>query len=448
MKGLILIYAVAGLGSIAALRAPIIGLFIYVGFAVLRPEGIWGWAGDLSGISLVVGLATLAGWVLHGFGSLRVGRGRVIVACLVLFFVWAAISAYSARDTSVAYDSLVQMAKFVMPFLIGVTLLETESHSRAMLWLIVLAQGYVGFEMNLAYLRGYNLAGEGFAGMDNNCFGVSLVSSVGPAIALGLGARKWYERLLCIIATGFIIHTTLLTFSRGAMVGLLVVGGMAFVIMPKRPKYLAAIALALLLAIRFTGPQLMERYASAFAESDQRDGSAESRLDLWRDCLRLAEEQPIFGVGPANFSVVASSIGWTEGKQAHSVWMQTLAETGFPGVTLLVLFFGLTVLKLWPIARMKQTEETRYQIAIATGIITSIVGFMVAGQFVSLAGLEIPYYMAMIGVVLLKLPQASTESVEPATPIKVTGLPRRPSFGLHPAPTVGRSFATAPPVRR
>ena len=87
MKGLILIYGVAGLGTLAALWRPAIGLYVYVAFAVLRPEGIWGWAGDLSGISLVVGIATLVGWFLKAFGTRQFGRGRIIVFALLAFFV-------------------------------------------------------------------------------------------------------------------------------------------------------------------------------------------------------------------------------------------------------------------------------------------------------------------------------------------------------------------------
>jgi probable O-glycosylation ligase (exosortase A-associated) len=347
-----------------------------------------------------------------------------------VFFVWAAFSAMQASDKDVAYDSLITMAKFVMPFLIGVTVLETEEQSRWMLWVIVLAQGYVGFEMNLAYLKGYNLAGDGFAGMDNNCFGVALVSTVGPALALVMGAKKWWERVLGTTAAALMLHTILLTFSRGALVGLLVVGATAFVIMPKRPKYIAALGLTLIVAIRFTGPQLAERYSSTFVSADERDSSSESRIDLWRDCFDIAVGRPLFGVGPANFPVVAKDRGWTEGKQAHSVWMQTLAENGFPGVAALFIFFALAVVKLWPLARMKQTPENRYTVAVATGIITSIAGFMVAGQFVSLAGLEIPYYTAMVGVVLLK-------SAKPSSPVAVrqstalrTSAPRMPRFAI------------------
>ena len=82
MKGLILIYLITVLGSIAAIRKPIIGLFIYVGFAVLRPQFIWGFAGDFSGISLYVGIATLIGWVFSGLGSKKIGPGKSSLAGL------------------------------------------------------------------------------------------------------------------------------------------------------------------------------------------------------------------------------------------------------------------------------------------------------------------------------------------------------------------------------
>jgi O-antigen ligase len=162
------------------------------------------------------------------------------------------------------------------------------------------------------------------------------------------------------------------------------------------------------------------------AESEERDGSAESRLDLWRDCIKLAMENPMFGIGPGNFPVVAASLGYTAGKQAHSVWMQQLAETGFPGVLALVLVFSLSVVKLWPLASQRLTDENRSQVAVASGLIMSIVGFGVAGQFVSLGGLEIPYYSAMIGVVLLKQHRAIHPAPASVRPLVQTARPQPP----------------------
>ena len=194
MKGLILIYAITVFGTVGALRAPIVGLFVYVGFAVLRPQFIWGWAGDFESISLYVGIATLVGWVFNGFGSRKIGPGQSIVLALVVSAAWMALSATQAVDKDAAYATLYPMLKFVVPFLIGVSVIDSERHARGMLWVIVLAMGYVSFEMNLEYLRGFNISAEGFGGMDNNCFGVALVTTIGPAIALGLGAKNWYER--------------------------------------------------------------------------------------------------------------------------------------------------------------------------------------------------------------------------------------------------------------
>jgi len=407
MKGLILVYLIAGAGSVGALFAPVIGLSVYVLFAVLRPQFIWGFAGDFNGISRWVGLATLAGWALHGFGSLKVGRGKSIVGLLILFTLWSVASATQAIDKDIAWAQFEPMAKYIMPFLIGVTLIQDQYWSRVMMWVLVGAQGYVGFEMNLAYTRGWNVAAEGFGGMDNNCFGVALVATIGPAAALMLGAKTWRERILAAVAGALILHTTLLTFSRGAMVGLLLVGATAFIIMPKRPKYVAVLLICGLVTIRLVGPQLAARYATALAQEEDRDESAESRLELWADCWKVIKERPLFGVGPGNFRVVAAELGWPPGKQAHTTWLQTGAENGAPGMILLLLFFGTAVVKLWPMARAKLTEENREQVVMASGVIMCVVGFMISGQFVSLGGLEIPYYATMIGVSLLRQQQTA-----------------------------------------
>src|SRR3954470_17939119 len=103
MKGLILVYAIATFGSVGALASPIIGLFVYVGFAVLRPQFIWGFAGNFEGISFYVGVATLIGWLAHGCGSLKLGSGRSIVMAMVAFVVLFLLSAIQAFNTTVAY---------------------------------------------------------------------------------------------------------------------------------------------------------------------------------------------------------------------------------------------------------------------------------------------------------------------------------------------------------
>jgi hypothetical protein len=428
MKGLILTYILALSATVAGFRYPALGLLGYVFFAVLRPHFLFGFAGEIASISDWIGTAMLIGWALNGFGSWRFGRARGVVIALFIFIGWFVLSATQAINPSLAFASIVPLSKFMLPVVMGLTLLEDAASRRRILWAIVLAQGYVGFEMNLEYLRGFNIAAEGFGGMDNNCFGAGLVATIGPAVALAIASRTWIERIAASAAAALILHTILLTFSRGAMVGMLAVGATAIIMMPKRPKNLAALAVALAIAIRFTGPQLAERYSSVFVSAEERDASAASRLDLWRDCLLVVSEFPIFGVGPANWRVISAQYGWPAGKSAHSVWMESAAEVGIPGALALLSFFGIAALKLWPIARRKVTPENRMDIAVANAGVLSAVGFIAAGQFVSVAGLEVPYYVVMVGAGLLK-----SESRKRATEAAAAPVPAPPQAYVPPA---------------
>jgi len=412
MKGLLFTYALTAFGVIGAIRSPVIGLYVYVAFAVMRPQFLWSFAGDLDGISWAVGVAMLASWAARGFGKWQFGRGRGAVIALLAFGFWAALSALQARYSAPAQVFLTEMLKYVLPFLVGVTTLRGDKDARTLLWVIVVSQGYVAYEMNMSYFAGYNRAQDaGFGGMDNNCFGVALVGTLGPAMALVLSSKTWKARGVAALCAAFILHTILLTFSRGAMVGMLAMLFLSIFMMPLRPRNLAAVLVVALLALRLTGPQLMARYRSVGAE--QLDGSADSRIELWKDCWEVALANPIFGIGPENWPRIAHEFGWPALKSAHSAWMQAMADLGFPGFLLLFSFYMLGAIRLWPMAvGFRRGVDGRTAI-LASGVIMSLVGYMVSAQFVSLQGLELPYYVMIAGVALLK------ESPQPA-PAAVT----------------------------
>lgn len=435
MKGLVLTYVITALATVGALRSPLIGLYVYVGFAVLRPQALFGWAGDMNYLSLSVGTAMLIGWAGQGFGSWNFGRARPVVVALLLFFGWLVLSAFFALNTERAFKQVSYLARVVLPVLVGATMIREEKHWRRLLWTIVLCQGYVGLEMHIEYLiKGRNSAHLGFAKMDNNFFALSLVTTLGPAVALAIASRRWWERGLAALSSALILHTTLLTFSRGGMVGLLAVGAVAIVMMPKRPKYIGAILLTAMLAVWLTGPELAARYGTTLSGRDDRDASAQSRIDLWRDCLRVIRQYPVLGVGPANWRVIANRYGWPPGKSAHSVWMEMAAEIGIPGALFMLMFFCLAAMKLWPIARARAPDADPYAQALAGGTVLSVVGFAVTGQFVSAPFLEGPYYVVMAGVGLLaamaatkaaaRAPVTSPASRFLVSPRPVRGMPR------------------------
>ncbi len=301
----------------------------------MRPQYIWGFAGNFAGISQWVGVALLAGWALRKFGGLRFGRSSAAVGALIAFTLWVGPGIDRRPCTPRARSTgTIELLKVTLPLVAGMTLLTRPTAVRWMLWTIVLAHGYIGYEMNdWYYRRGTNFISEyGFGGMDNNSFGLSLVTALGPAVALGLAARKWPERILAFTCTALILHTIILTYSRGAMLGLIATVFVAFLIFPKRPSTLAATLVVALLAARLAGPAVVARFDTVFADSESRDGSAQSRVDLWRACWMSPSVTRCLVWAPATFPIVAADYGFTNGKEAHSTWMQTLAETGFPGV--------------------------------------------------------------------------------------------------------------------
>lgn len=387
-------------GAVVALFQPLVGLVIYIIFSLMRPQQIFGFAGDLSGISNVIGIATIVGWVLKGTGNWDLRRAWPYVWLLLGFFAFTCVSAFFAANQPVAQDYVIQRLKVVVMFLIGITMLDSMTWVRRLAWAMVLAQGYVGFEMNLSYARGYNMAAEhGLLG-DNNSFAISQVAGIGPAIFLGLAAREWWKKAAAFACAALMLHTVLLTFSRGGMLALVVTGIVVFVMMPKRPSMLLALVVTSLLTFRLMGPQVTERFMTTFVESEERDGSAESRLLLWEDCLELVQRHPLIGVGPSHFPLIAHEFGWPAGKSAHSLWTQSAAELGLPAFLCL---FGFNVLGLWRgvvLARRHAKDELGL---MGLYVFSGMGGFMVAAQFVSIEGLELPYFTVLIAAAVMKL---------------------------------------------
>jgi len=420
MKGLILSYLLAYGGGVVALFFPLVGLCIYTAFSIARPQMLYGWAGDMSGLSRVIGLAVLIGWAFKTFGSWQLKQIRTPVFALCCYFACLLMSAVSASHQAVAWDSVVEQFKYFLPFLAGVTLVRSRREVSALAWTIVLAQGLVGFEMNLSYLRGFNQARElGLLG-DNNTFAVSLVTVIGPALFLSLLAGRLWQKALAFACSALILHTVLLTFSRGGILSLIVAGAAIVLVMPKRPGYLVAMVLVAALAVRLTGPQVLARFQTSFAQADERDFSAQSRLDLWKDCFHVMMSNPLTGVGPRHWPLVAERYGWPAGKAAHTFWLEVGAEIGLPGMLSLIVFFVSSLFCAWRLARRR---DDPWLASMGGFAFTGLVGFMFGAQFVTSEGNEVPFFIALVGLTALELAGETTDSTQESKAV-VRQLPR------------------------
>jgi probable O-glycosylation ligase (exosortase A-associated) len=413
MKGLIFTYLLTVTGVVGGVFNPYIGLLVYVCLSIVQPPSMWPWAVSPESFSRLVALSMLAGWALRGFGNWRFGRAGTIVTMLLGYWMWMAGSAALAGNQKLAWSIVLFHAKIILPFLVGLTLIESPRQLKWLAWVIVLSQGYLAFELNLSFYGGYNRVWEeGFAGMDNNTVAIAMVTSVGLAFFLGLGTNRLWLQGLAFGSAALMAHVILFSYSRGGMLALALTGIMAFFLIPKKPRHYLAFALAVALALRLAGPEVRERFLTTFAESGARESSAQSRLDLWRDALDTALGRPVFGVGPDNWGLIASAYGWPEGKEAHSLWMQCAAELGFPGLLMLASFYGLCIVRLWPLTREETPVPDPWIRDAARMVIAALFGFAVSAQFVTIKMMEVQFYIALIGLGVLRL--APAEEPAPA----------------------------------
>jgi O-antigen ligase len=112
-------------------------------------------------------------------------------------------------------------------------------------------------------------------------------------------------------------------------------------------------------------------------------------------------KHPLFGIGQEHWRTVAEKVyGWPPNKEAHSLWFQTGAELGIPGVTFLFLFYYLTVMRAWRASRQTMVS---WMPTLARVMIVSLTGFGVSAAFVTVDGFELPYYVALLGACGVKL---------------------------------------------
>lgn len=170
---------------------------------------------------------------------------------------------------------------------------------------------------------------------------------IGMAIPVALGffllADK-SERWKWLAAIGLLILVDLLTFSRGAYVGLLGASLVWFMtsnwlkhLILKRKMLVMAWGVLFFGLLFFT--PFPHRFYSSFS---QYDGSNIERIRLWHEAINHIAEQPLLGVGVGNYPlVVKPSATYRDPIYVHNLYLDIAVEIGGLGLAFfLLLLFG------------------------------------------------------------------------------------------------------------
>src|SRR5262249_19805539 len=136
----------------------------------------------------------------------------------------------------------------------------------------------------------------------------------------------------------------------------------------------------------------LNRMSTIGTYEDVGDASALGRLYFWRVALHMAADYPT-GIGLFNFPERYDEYDSTGGqygpkRAVHNSHLQVLTETGWAGALFWVFLF-LTAFRICFRVRRQTsnqtTPEAHLYLTVANATLSSMVGFLVGGMFVSMA---------------------------------------------------------------
>lgn len=409
MKGYLFVHLMTFLGMSLSLFYPFVGIVIYILFAVLYPPALWYYSipptlfGSQFGYSEVVAYPTIVGWIMNHCGNWDFGKALLPIGLLAMYVIWITISLAATHWTPSGEVIILMNIRLFLAMLIVITLCNSTYQMKWVIWALIFGSGFVAYELNISYWQGFDrLQLLGYAGMDNNFFAVTMVVGAALAFFEGMNQKNPLLKAIAFFMALLQIHVIFFSMSRGGMLGLCVVGFTTFLILPKTGENLLIFFIIVVLGIQLAGPSVRERFMTTFVDEAERDESAQGRIDAWLRCLTVMQDKPLMGVGVKNWLSYSRSHFGVH-LEAHSTWMQTGADSGIPALLFQLGFFLVILKRLLPFAR-GTIEVADPQLKIyAQMVLVALVGYCITAQFVSLYTMEITYYTAAIGVIIIKL---------------------------------------------
>lgn len=390
-------------------------LFLFTAILYARPGEFYP-SPLTASMALIVALATLGFFIptqLSLEGTLT-ARPRE-VNLVLLFSLTALLSVPLAINPPIALGQFTgTFIRCVVIFIVIVNVVRTEARLKGLLFLALAAgiwlslQAINDYRLGLMTVEGYRVSGRGTGIFGNtNDMALHLVTMLPISIALLFGARGTGRKILYGACGALMIGAIVLSYSRGAFLGLIVV--FIFFTVRLGGRHRLDILLAVL-AVTVVGIVLAPsgyggRLLSIFAPSLDPGGSSEARRgELFRS-IYIALRHPLLGIGMGNYQPEMSYRGLV----THNSYTQVAAELGMAALVCYVTFIVSPLRKLGQIARetfaVRRNSSFYY---LAVGLQASLVAYMVSSFFLSVSFNWYIFYLVGYAVCLRRLYEAET----------------------------------------
>jgi O-antigen ligase len=393
------------------------GLFLFTFVLYFRPYEFFPALSWMTTIAFWIAFSTLAIFVptqLGLEGSIT-SRPREVILILLLV-VTALLSIPFALDHWVAWGNFTEYLKVVVMFIVMVNVVRTEKRLRALLLLGLAAGCFLSVgAINDYRLGNLGLEGRRIAGIIGGIFenpndlALHLVTMIPISVGLMFATRSFLKKGAYILCSLLMVLGVIVTLSRGGFLAL--VGSISFLIWKLTPRGRPVVVVLGLLAIL----AMVSIAPSAFRSriSTTQDESAMARFDDLKRSVFLMVRHPLLGVGMGNYSLYSN-----RAKATHNSYTQVGAEMGIAAALIYLLF---VVAPLKPLRRIElehfgmKKKPRFYYLAIA--LQASLIGYMLASFFASVAYLWYVYYLVAYALCLRQIYQAQSQNANSAVTI-------------------------------
>lgn len=392
-----------------------VALFLFTVILYARPAEFYP-SPLTNSIAFIAGIITLAIF----FPSQLMVEGTLTarpreVNLVLLFCLTGLLSIPLAINPAEAWATFSDtFIRCVVIFIVLVNAVRTELRLRWLLYLAVFVSCWLSlgaindYRLGLLTTEGYRVSGVGKGIFGNsNDMAMHLLTIMPIAIALAFATRGIVRKIVFIVSAALMMTAIVFTYSRGAFLGSVVVLGFLAWKLGRRHR-LVVFVLGILVFVAFLAfapGNYSLRILSIFVPDLDPVGSANARRGELLRSVQVAARHPLLGIGMGNYASEVSERGLV----THNAYTQVAAEMGMFALALYTMYVAAPLRKLGQIARetLHQRSGSHYYY-LAIGLQASLLGYMIATFFLSVAYLWYAYYLVAYAVCLRRLYESET----------------------------------------
>ena len=270
--------------------------------------------------------------------------------------------------------------EIMLLYFLAYSILKNEAHQKLLLTIIgfvmlfIAVQAFRSFSERSTFSYDKRASGPfELLGLGANHFAAFVAHFSSLLLGLLLVDTHRGRRWLFVAAVLFCLHPLFFAYSRGAYAAMLAVLAIYGLL-----RYRSILVFLVVLAFTWQvmlPDTVVERITMTTTDDGQLEESAALRVALWERAEQMFRDNPLFGVGFNGFAYAMRGEPLTN---THNFFIQTAAEQGLIGLTMLALLFARCYWVAWNVYRRGASEFHR---GLGLGFIGCVTAVIITNTF-------------------------------------------------------------------